>query len=76
MHTARLLTVSPSMHCAWGVPAPGGACSGGVPAPGEGVSAVGGVCSWGRGSAPGEGGISACTEADPPPVNRILDTRY
>ena len=59
MHTARLLTVSPSMHCAWGVPAGGGVSA-------VGVSAVGGVCSWGRGSAPGEGGIPACTEADPP----------
>ena len=52
------------------VSAPGGAASGGVSAPG-------GVCFWGV-SAPGgcllPGGIPACTEADPPTVNRITDT--
>ena len=32
----------------------------------------GGVCSGG-GSAPRGGGIPACTEADPPSVNRIND---
>ena len=41
--------------------APGG--GGGVSAPG-GCLLWGGVCSWG-------GGIPACTEADPPPVNRM-----
>ena len=56
----------------------GGVCSrGGVSAPGEcllrgGVCFWGGVCSQGV-SAPGGGGIPACTEADPP-VNRITDT--
>ena len=62
MHTARLLTVSPSMHCARG-----GGCL------------LWGVCSWGclLPGGGGGGGISACTDADtPPPVNRILDTRY
>ena len=57
MHTARLLTVSPSVHCAGGgrVSAPeGGAWSRGGLLPG-GVSAS----IWG-------GGIPACTEADPP----------
>ena len=60
-------------------PGGGGVCSGGgvgwVSAPG------GGVCYLG-GSGPGVGGggwgcIPACTEADtPPPVDRILDTRF
>ena len=46
MHTARLLTVSPSMHCAWGVPALRGACSrGGVSAPGGGGLLPGRVVS-------------------------------
>ena len=78
MRTARLLPVSRSMHCAGG-----GAClwSGG-----------GGACLWSRGVAclwsrgglllggclplvPG--GIPACNGSDPPPpVNRILDTRF
>ena len=53
MHTARLLTVSPSMHCAGG---DGGWCL----LPGVGVSAPGGGVLGGR------GGIPACTEADPP----------
>ena len=38
MHTARALTVAPSMLCAGGVPG-GSVCS-------RGVSAQGGVCSW------------------------------
>ena len=45
MHTARLLTVSPSMHCT------GGACSWGVPALAGVVSAPGGwypSMHWGR----------------------------
>ena len=48
MHTARLLTVSPSMHCSggcllWGVSAPGGsALAGGA---------------WSRGVVPGPGGV-------------------
>ena len=52
MRTARLLAVSPSMHCSWGVPGPGGctypgsvmqpiSCLGGVPGPG-GVHGPGG----------------------------------
>ena len=48
MHTARALTVSPSMLCVGGMSAPGGGC-----------------LVWGV-SAPREGGIPACTEADPP----------
>ena len=59
MRTARALTVSPSMLCSWGVSALRGV-GGLVSAPGGGVSAPG-------------GGIPACTEADPPPVNRITD---
>ena len=50
MHTARLLTVSPSVHCAGGG---GGWCL----LPGDG-----GVCSWGGGVLGGRGGITA----DPP----------
>ena len=57
MYTARLLAVSPSMHCAGGVPAPGG------------VPALGG-CLLG-GCLVGGCGIPACTEADPPSLNRI-----
>ena len=37
MHTARLLPVSPSMHCAGGIPGPGGAWFRGVPGPGGGL---------------------------------------
>ena len=51
MRTARLLAVSPSMHCTGGVvcnggvSAPGGVCSRGVPTSGPGVlaSGLGGV---------------------------------
>ena len=83
MRTARALTVSPSMLCGGGGSALGG--RGGVSALGvsapRGVSALGSkvgcVCSWGV-SAPGGvcssgGGIPACTESDPSPVNRITD---
>ena len=45
MRTARLLAVSPSMHCSWGGMSPPGGC-----------------------------GIPACTEADPPTVDRMTDT--
>ena len=71
--------------------APGGICSRGVSALG-GCLLPGGVVSAPRGcllpggsdpgrSAPSGGGaggcIPACTEADtPPPVDRILDTRF
>ena len=34
----------------------------------------GDVCSWGGLSAPGGGGIPACTEADTLPVDRMTDT--
>ena len=67
MHTARLLTVSPSMHCAGGeVPDPGGAWSGGVCSEG---------CLVQGGSAPGGGGwwYPSMPEADTPPVNRMTD---
>ena len=50
MHTARLLTVSPSMHCAGGCLVPGGAWSGGVSAR----------------TGPRGHGIPAFTEADTP----------
>ena len=61
MHTTRLLTVSPSMHCAGGLLARGGS-----PCWGDFLA---------RGS-PCCGGIPACTKADPPPMNRITDTRH
>ena len=69
MHTARSLTVSPSMHCAegvclvWGgllpegVPGPGGLLPGGpgpVASAPRGVPGPGGVCSQG---VPGLGGL-------------------
>ena len=101
MHTARLLTVSPSMHCAGGsAPGEGGLVpgglllGGGVPGAGgsaqEGAWSRGGGClvlwrclvlgAWCQGGLlPGGGwlgGIPACTEADIPSVDRILDTRY
>ena len=58
MHTARLLPVSPSMHCAGGCLLQAGICSQGVSAPGGGVCSWGvcswELCSWGRGlSTPG-----------------------
>ena len=76
MHTARSLTVSPSMLCSgdgclpcpgWGVPAlsrVGGACLvlGGMPA-----WSGWGVPTWSAG-----GGIPACTGVDPP-MNKITD---
>ena len=90
-HTARLLTVSPSMHCTGGCLVPG------VYAPGVGV---GGVPAWGGVCFGGGGGGSACfggvsalegcllwvawsqgvvsrrALTQTPPVSRILDTRY
>ena len=80
MRTARLLPVSPSMHCSggctcWGcVPGPGGCTCwgvylvpGGVPGPG-GVYLPGG-CTW-------SGGVylvGGCTCPGTPPVNRMTD---
>ena len=67
MHTAHVLTVSPSIHCAGGCLLLGGVCSGGS--------------ALGRGAylpAPGMGGwygIPACTEADPPVTDRMTDRR-
>ena len=71
MHTAHLLTISPSMHCAGvvclakGLSAlPSGVCFAGVSALPEDCL-VGGLPCWGD-------GIPTCTEADPP-VNRMTD---
>ena len=67
MHTARLLTVSPSMHCAGGMPGPGVPGSGGCLVGGGGHLlwtgwVILGDLLWG---VPGPGGgILACTEAD------------
>ena len=59
-----------------GVPGPrGGVClvPGGVAGPG-GCLFRGGGCLV-PGGVPGLGGYPTCTEADTPPVDRILDTR-
>ena len=65
MRTARLLPISPSMHCTEGHLAPGG-----------GVCYRGGACLWSGGYLPLvlEGCIPAYNGADPPPVNRVTDT--
>ena len=66
MHAARLLTVSPSMHCAGGVSLLGESpCQGDLPC--QGVYLPGGSAL--PGVSPCQGGwvvIPACTEADPP----------
>ena len=67
MRTARLLPVSPSMHCAGGVSTPGGAAPGGICSQGSVWSwggclplVLGGVCLWSQGvSASGPRGVSA-----------------
>ena len=64
MHTAHLLTVSPSMHCAGGVCSWGGVCFWGMSASGGCLLPRVGVCFWGMCLLPG--GIPACPEADPP----------
>ena len=80
MHTARLVPISPSMHCAGCLPMVGeGSASG---PGGGGVCSC--VCVWGGGCLPLvrgvlQGDIPACIGADhlpPPPVNRILDMRF
>ena len=71
MRTARLLTCAggsafgPLGVCFW---SQGGSAFG----PRGGLPLVLGVSAFGS----GVGGIPACTEADTPPENRILDTRY
>ena len=64
MHTTRLLTVSPSMHCAGGVCLARGVCLAWGVCLAGGSTLPEGVC-LARGSALPEGGIPACTEADP-----------
>ena len=69
MRTARLLTVSPSMHCA------GGVCPGGRLCP-EGLSTQGDVRPGGclplvgRVAASGPGGVSQHAMGQTPPVDR------
>ena len=58
MHTARLLSVSPSMHCSRGCLLPLSVHSLG------GVCSKGGVCSRGRVCSQEDVCIPACTEAD------------
>ena len=65
MCNARLLAVSPSIHCAGGV-----AWSRGVLVPGGTASGPGGVPA----SGPGGGGVSQHAMGHTPPVNRITDT--
>ena len=88
MHSSGMRTArSPSMHCAGGGGGAKGVCSqGGCLLPGR-VSApeggeclllggglvMGGVCSQGGSGPGGVSAIPACTEADPPPVNRMTD---
>ena len=64
MRTARALTVSPNMLCAGR-----GACWE-VHGPRRGSAWSRGCMVWGAWS---QGGIPACTEADPPPVNRMTN---
>ena len=75
MHTARSLTVSPSMLCPWGVPGPrGGACLvlGGAWS-GGGAWSQGG-CLPGPRMVPGPGRVvSQHALRQTPPVNRITD---
>ena len=81
MHSSRMRTVrSLSVCCSLfpgGCLVPGGVWPGGCLLHGgvcsRGVSGPGGLSAPG-GSGSG-GGIPACTEADTPPVDRILDTR-
>ena len=70
MHTARLLTVSPSIHCSQG-----GVCSRGGLLPGGCLLGGGGLLGGGV-SAPREGVSQHALRQTLPPVNRILDTRY
>ena len=71
MHSSRMRTVRCSSRLlgggvsAWLVSAQGGVCLGGV--------CLGGVCPGGL---PGGMCIPVCTEANNPPVDRILDTRF
>ena len=80
MHTARLLTVSPRMHCAGGVSASGGCLlRGGCLLPGEAVCFPGGCLLLGGVSASGGGaacfqGVSQHALRQTPPVNRITDS--
>ena len=68
MHTARALTISPSLLCAGGVYL----VLGGVPGPG-GVPGLGGVPGpRGTWLVPGGGGVPG--QVLPPPVDRITDT--
>ena len=85
MRTARLLTVSPSVHCTvgcvsaqWCVSSqgglPGGVCPGGCVCPGL-VSAQGGVWPGGcvcKGGVSAQGGIPACNGADTPMDRQTL----
>ena len=84
MRTARLLPVSPHMHCSRGVYLWGGCLVGGVPAwgvymprgvylprgvPTQGVCLPGGVPAWGLYLPRGRGYLSRYS----PPVNRMTD---
>ena len=82
MRTARLLPVSPRMHCAEKDLLRGGrkVCSGGSACRGDlllGGSASGGVCFWGGllWGVCSWGCIPACTEADAPPWTEWLTDR-
>ena len=77
--------LSPGGHLVPGVSAPGCVCLGGVCSGGcllQGVVCSGGCLLWGvsgsrgcllQGGVCSGGGIPGCTEADTPPVNRMID---
>ena len=71
MRTARLLPISPSMHCAGGVSAPGG-----VPASGSRGGAPGGCLPLVLGGVWFGGCIPACNGADPPPPREQNSERF
>ena len=79
MHTARLLIVSPSMHCAGVVPAPGGCLlPGGVCSRGGGVLGPGGSAQGGLVPAgcllPGGGWVAPHhAPRQTPPANKMAD---
>ena len=73
MHPSRMQTGCSLTVCQGGAWSQGGCLVQGVHGPG-GVHGPEGAWSRGMCLVPGGSGIPACTEADPPPVNRITHT--